>query len=246
MFAVFMSWLVIESRQDPASIEIRKGYLNQHMEDVKNLIEQWKSDIHTPRVFQISLESSMVSIPSEDNPLFNSLEKHLPNRNMWRNYESWKVAIEKYADSCKQLRIKIRESWTIDEVKISDNFEEPIMKLLAGRDKKLKYKLFIASGHKPSELKYQVLTVNDTNVLKDPNITTFSPPLQDEQCSEEALPHAYQEIADRSLKSDAAKKLMQLYKEGCDLETVMQNSLQNMLLSAEHSRHTCEHCRRLV
>lgn len=246
VFAGFMTWMVIRLWQDPAHIEIRKDYLKQHLEAVKDLIEQWKSDIHTPNVSRIGPEFSKVPVPSEDNPLFNSLRKHLPNQNMWRNYESWKAATKKYADSCKQLRTKIRESWTIDEVKIERYFEQPIMRLLAKQDKKLRYKLWVASGHNLSELEYQVLAVNDTDVLKNPNVTTFLPPLQDEQCSEETLPREYQKIADRFLQSDAAKELMGLYEKGLELETTMQDSLQSMLLASEHSKHTCEYCQRLV
>lgn len=246
MFAIFMTWMVVRLWQDPARIEVRKDYLKQHLEAVKDLIEQWRSDIDTPIVPQIGLEFSRIHVPSEDNPLFNSLRKHLPNQNIWQNYESWKAATNEYVDSCKQLHTKIRESWTIDEVKIGRYFEQPIMSLLAEQDKKLRYKLSVASGHNLSELEYQLLAVNDLDVLENPSLTSFLPPLQDEQCSEETLPREYQKIADHFLQSDAAKELMRLYKKGLELETTMRNSLQNMLLASEHSKHTCEHCQRLV
>jgi hypothetical protein len=246
MFAVFMIWMVIGLWQDPAHIEVRKDYLKQHLEAVKCLIEQWRSDINTPIVSQIDLKYSEILLSSECNPLFNSLRKHLPNQNIWKNYESWKAPIKKYVDLCKSFRTEIRQSWTIDEVKVNWNFEQPIMRLLAGQDKKLRYRLWVASGHDLSELKYQVLNVNDMDVFENPIAATFPPPLLDEQCSGETLPLEYQKIADHFLSSDAAKELMGLYKKGLELETTMRNSLQNMLLASEHSKHTCEYCQRLV
>lgn len=247
MFAVFMSWLVIESRQDPARIEVRKDYLKEHLEAIKSLIEQWKSDIETPTISQIGLDFSGIFVFSEGNSLFSSLRKHLPNQNMWRNYELWKATAKEYIDSCKQLRTKIRESWTIGEVEINYDFEQPIVRLLARQDKELRYKLLVACDHNLSELKYQILVVNDNDaVLKHPSANCYVSPLKDEQCNGEILPLEYQKIADHFLQSDVTKELMELRKKVFGLEITMQNSLQNMLLASEHSKNKCEYCRSLV
>jgi hypothetical protein len=245
MFAGFMTWMVIGLWQDPARIEVRKDYLKQHLEAVKDLISQWMSEIDTPIISQIGPEFSRILVPSsEGHPLFDSLKQHLPNQNIWKDYESWKATLENYIDLCKSFRIEIRRSWTIKEIKIARDFELPIMRLLAGEDKELRYQLMVGSDHSLSELKYQVLNVNYTDVLKNAGITSFLAPLSHEQCREETLPREYQTIADHSLKSGAARELMRLYEVGRHLGVAMQESLQNMLLSAEHSKHTCEYCRK--
>lgn len=242
-FAGFMIWMVAKSSQDQASIEIRKDYLKQHLEEIRALIERWKSEISTP---DIHVDYSELYTPWERDHLFGALEAHLPIKKMrlWGDYESWKARSTQLVDSCRLSRVEIRQSWGIEEVKISRTFEQPIMELLSGQARDLRYQLWVLSGHYISDFKSQQLAVNKQDVTELSG--TFDPGFEHDKIRSETLPVEYQRIADQFLKSDGARNLVRLHKESVELESAVRNLLDKVLLASVHARNTCEYCRRLV
>jgi hypothetical protein len=87
-----------------ARIKILAENQAQHLVEIRNTIEQWRDILITPRFNFISFETS--SRPAQGlelNPLFKSLEEHLPFPTLWRDYLTWQEKVESYIDGCKKL-----------------------------------------------------------------------------------------------------------------------------------------------
>lgn len=87
-------------------LEILKDKIVSHLDEVNNLIGEWKSSLSTPGIRSIYYD--MPNIPTHDievNPLFSSLKEHLPFPVLWRDYGSWKNNIKAYIEGC-QLKMK--------------------------------------------------------------------------------------------------------------------------------------------
>ena len=92
-------------------LEIVKDALAGHLEEVSNLIGEWKSNLSTPGVAGIF--DGMPPIPTqsiEAMPLFPSLRQHLPFPVLWRNYANWKTKVRDYIEGCKKVRREIGQT----------------------------------------------------------------------------------------------------------------------------------------
>jgi hypothetical protein len=99
-----------EAQTNRVKLEILKNALSDHLEEIRKIIDNWKTSISTPSIVSIKLDTS--PIPTQDaeaNPLFNSLKGHLPFPTLWKNYALWKNKVTIYITSCQRVMKKIRE-----------------------------------------------------------------------------------------------------------------------------------------
>jgi len=100
-----------EEESKVVRLEILKDALVDHLEEVSNLIGEWKSSLSTPVV--ASIYFGMPSIPTqkiEAKPLFGSLKEHLPFPTLWRNYANWKTKVGAYIEGCQKVMKRIGET----------------------------------------------------------------------------------------------------------------------------------------
>jgi len=75
-----------------------------HLDEIRSLVVEWKSSLRTPIVRSIFV--GMPSLPTQGidaNPLFDPLREHLPFPPLWKNYSMWKDRVVKYVDGCQEL-----------------------------------------------------------------------------------------------------------------------------------------------
>ena len=224
------------------NLEILKDAKTNHLAEIRTLIEQWQVSLVTPQIHEVYPGTSSPIHVVETHSLYGSLREHLPFPTLWRDYSIFSSKISQYLETCKELRKRNRESWIIQDTELAPSFDEPILRLIAGRDKALRYKLYIGVGHELKEFKYQVLVVNDTEVVRGRESAGQQfKVLNHEQCSKEALPTEYQEVADYIYKIGAsqAKELLQALRE---LEAKLHKSLQEIQLRHDYIMYTCKLC----
>lgn len=224
------------------NLEILKDAKANHLAEIRTLIEQWQAALITPQIHEVYPGTSSPIHVVETHPLFGSLREHLPFPTLWRDYKLFSKKILQYLETCKNLREGIRESWKIQDTELIPFFEEPILRLIAGRDQELRYQLGISVGHKLKELKYQVLVVNGTEVVRGRESAGQQFEMLDqERCIKEALPTAYQKIADSIYKIDAPQ-VKELFQALSELEAKLHKSLQEIQLRHDHIMYTCKLC----
>ena len=92
-------------------LEIVKDALAGHLEEVSNLIGEWKSNLSTPGVAGIFDGMPLIPTKSiEAMPLFPSLREHLPFPILWRSYTNWKTKVRAYIEGCQKVMNEIRET----------------------------------------------------------------------------------------------------------------------------------------
>ena len=114
-------------------LEIVKDALAGHLEEISNLIGEWKGNLSTPGVAGIF--DGMPPIPTQNieaMPLFPSLKKHLPFPVLWRNYTNWKTKVRAYIEGCQKVMNEIRETGkgSVDEDVIKQWGTESITKAI--------------------------------------------------------------------------------------------------------------------
>jgi len=246
-------WLITE--EDLAALEtkanmdlgIRKEIvekaLQQHLDEIRDLVEQWKVSISTPEIFQVSSDFSNTTCPFGKRRLFGSLRDHLPFSDLWQDYDDYKAKRGEYVDTCKKLAREIRESWGIEGVDAALGFEKPVLRLISRQGKELQYKLFVIEGHDPAEPTYQLLLANDAVVLegRDTKTRHFTS-LEHEECKGEILPTEYQRIAELFLRSNIASEAKRLLADLRGLEDTIHGSLEEILLRRDYIGHICKLC----
>jgi hypothetical protein len=230
-----------EERALLVNLEFLKDAKANHLAEIRTLIEQWQVTLVTPQIHEVHPGTSSPIHGVEADPLYGSLREHLPFPTLWRDYSLFRSKISQYLETCKELRVGIRECWKFQDTELAPSFEEPILRLVAGRDT-LRYELYIVVGNELKEFKYQVLVVNGTEVVwgRESRVQKFKV-LNHEQCSKEALPAEYQKVADSIYETGAsqAKQLFQALKE---LEAKLHESLQEIQLRHDYIMYTCKLC----
>ena len=100
-----------EEEVKAVKLEILRDALVDHLAEVSNLIEEWKSSLSTPRVDGIF--DGMPPIPTqyiEAMSLFPSLKTHLPFPTLWRSYATWKTKVRAYIEGCQKVMNEIGET----------------------------------------------------------------------------------------------------------------------------------------
>jgi hypothetical protein len=221
--------------------------VGEHLDEIRNLIVEWRSSIHTPEIFQVSLDYAG-NIPCEDKLLFVGVREHLPFPELWQCYTSWRMRRAEYIDTCKTLRKQIIESWVTGGVVMAPSFERPILRLISGIDKELRYELHVELGRGLAEVEYQLLLAGDHEVVRGHELVRGReyPPnlrkLKHEQCNKETLPAEYDKIAGNFLRSEAANRVKQLLLDTGVLEAEVRRSLEIVLAQHTYANHICKLC----
>lgn len=217
----------------------------EHLNEIRGLIDEWLSGMITPEIFQVGKDYSGF-LAFEHKRLFDGVKEHLPFLtfpSLWEKYDNWKAKRTEYVDECKRLRMEIRKSWRIKGICESRSFEQPVLRLLSGTDKKLEFKLFVSVGHDLAEVKYQLLDVNDTEVVSGRGIITRQfQMLEHKACSKEILPSEYQRILDHFVKSKAAAQVKHLLSDTRLLEAEVCDLLQEVQLGRAYFMYPCWLC----
>jgi hypothetical protein len=231
-----------EERSLLVDLEILKDAKANHLSEIRTLIEQWQVALATPQIHAVYPGTSSPIHDVEAHPLYGSLREHLPFPTLWRDHALFITKMSKYLETCKELRERIRERWKIQDTELARSFEDPILRLVDGTDEKLRYKLNIGVGHELKEFKYQVVVVNDTEVVRGRETAGQQfRMLNHEQCSKEALPDEYQKVAD-SIYETGASQAKGLFQALSELEAKLHKSLQEIQLRRDYIMYTCKLC----
>jgi hypothetical protein len=231
-----------EERTSIVNLEILKDAKADHLSEIRTLMEQWQATLVTPQIHETYPSTSSQIYDIEAHPLYSSLRKHLPFPTLWRDYSLFRSKMSQYQGTCIELRERIRKRWKFQGTELTPSFEVPILRLVADRDRKLQYRLHIRVGHELNEFKYQVLMINDLEVVRGRESSGQQlRALEHEQSSKEAMPAEYQKVADSICETGAsqAKGLFQVLKK---LEAKLHESLQEIQLRHDYIMYTCKLC----
>ena len=209
-------------------MEILKDALASHLDQVRNLIEQWRSALYLPRISEV-YKGTVLPTPNKTQPLFSCLREHLPFPTLWRNYFTWEREGNEYLDGCKRLVAEIEvEGRGWDGVrKITDSFAWPVLERLNDKVRGEEPKVH---RFEPLSLAHDVdlLIVDGREVLEASNPLSFS--------------QVYQTLSDRILASESATNLIALFNKLKTLEPKIHQSLDEILLRHDHIMYSCKFC----
>ncbi len=214
---------------------------HDHLGEISNLIGEWKGAIKISKIDEVYLHEDSAPWAEtwfEKQPLFEGVNEHLPHlsfKTLWDNYSLWKKAETQYRDACKNLRRKIRQSWTLSG-RISDGyeFEQPIMRNLWRK----------TSGQNIEKLEFYH---RDYSEKGGPTLEEFFEDrfrLVDEipvEADFSQYEKEYQEIHDKVLRNEFAP-LKRLSDNATGLQSRIQLALQKILLRRDYIRYTCTLC----
>jgi hypothetical protein len=212
--------------------------LEEHLDEIRSLIEQWKNNLNAPLIFQVYLDASHSMSVIEGNPLFGCLKKHLPFGSLWQDYSIWKNRVDDYLKCCKRLIREIKEegkNWQ-NVIRIANGFHEPILRRLSdialGNEERehcikavISYESMGAERHLAD---HGMLIVDDIEVLEANEPLTYK--------------RQYILASDHFSHSVEASNLITLFKELKDLETKILGFLQQTQLRRDYIMYTCNLC----
>jgi hypothetical protein len=237
-----------EARQ--ARIKILADNQAEHLGQLRQLIENWKAGI---RIQPVTIPPSTMAQffqSLQSNLLFNSLRSHLPFPAFWRQYSDWEAKYRLYIAGCEQLRSEIQQI-AIDKTKL--NFQDDISKTRLSReliewvlnhvqhklDKKAAEKVeFRWHTHKiqmdknPVEARVLV-ALGHGELLAVIGKQEFGPEFYEDKC---------RVISSLVLKTETVANLSTLFDDLHNLESKIQDSLEEILLRRDYIMYTCKYC----
>lgn len=202
----------------------------RHLDEVRGLIEQLKSVIKTPPIDDIYPGTSLPTMDIEANPLFISLEEHIPSLIFWGEYSTWTNKMTKYLGICKRLREEIAEEmqdWKSPR-RVTIHAAQPILSQI--KNKALGYSV-VAHGfdiHKPRDSIFEMLVVDGIGVIETEDAPACIVP--------------YTELSVRIIKSKESTNIIHLFKEITALQPKILNELDIILLRRDYIMYTCNLC----
>lgn len=222
-----------------ARTEIIKQSLQEHLNEVKSLIERWKDSIKAPSFPSCSRPAAEDVSQSR---LFVSLSSHLPYRELWKIYDDFEAEWDEYVVLCEKTHKKALEdahqNWGIDLLP-ADKRVPGLLKWFSGDT--LEHAMKIMTGdRKPRDLRYEVGTLGD----KYSN-------LQYLECDTRVLLYAtdaeefeakHRQMVLNWAKSEEIASLHQLLNELREMEANLHRILEESLLRRDHILYTCRFC----
>lgn len=97
------------SKNSAVSMEIKKEYLKDHLENIKTVISTWLEQLNATAPFwpqrgYWGWQSLYRTIAEQDPDTNHSLRHHLRSRALWKNYAYWDTHIDKVWHLAQQLR----------------------------------------------------------------------------------------------------------------------------------------------
>jgi len=242
-----------EQEQEARAVktEILKEAVRDHLAELRQLIENWKTGIRRHPVTDPpgGMADSMESFHA--NRLFACLKGHLPFPILWRDYNQWEAKYRSYTDNCKKLREKIQREATTgmsldfmgDNATVSHLSSRLIDWILRQVEHKLKnvsergfeflwkdYKVEI--DKQPAEVK-RMSVYPGGELLEIFNQHEVNKEFYEKEC---------RELLYSCLKSETVANLLTLLDDLRNLETKIHNFLEEILLRRDYILYTCNLC----
>jgi len=232
--------------RDPLIIDAKK----QHMGEIQDLIKRWSETIWTCDIQHYEYYEHQKLIDIQKKPLFQALKKHVPDENLWKNYNDWCNKYETYLLACYELRKKIKKE-AFQFKKPSQNinvhiqgFREAILsrihytniaRALNNIDSSYDYRdsIDIDPPYLPQEFEFEcndetLETTDGYRILTAKKVMDLS----DE----------YQSIANSILSSQQAHTIKSLFPALRDIENNIKAILQDTLLGRKYLIYSCQLC----
>lgn len=224
--------------------EILKDALQEHLDEVRELIRNWRDSIRLDE-FAIGEDTLAGCRNVERELLFECLKKHLPFHTLWRDYEVWKRKHEGYIAQGKRLREKIFEEGRRElglEVKDYSLLESCLAKDL---DKTMLDPLgAVLLGQEPgpfhSKWKRSTSGKGEVNRLYM-GLEEISA-LQIMGHSQGAYVEKYEKVFDVVVQSEAMTATKRLFTDLRELEGKIHRSLDDVLLRRDYVLYECWLC----
>ncbi len=109
--------------------ELKKEYLREHLESIKDLIRLWMSELHLPEPLaphdRVWGWQTLYRSPRQDNPDDNHmLRRHLRSRALWSHHSSWERVLGENWRLTEQLRLEAKIEKEKQSSKVSWKYTE--------------------------------------------------------------------------------------------------------------------------
>jgi len=229
--------------------EILKKAIEDHLSELRQLIEGWKAGIriHPVTASPSSMADSM-GLP-HSNRLFDCLRSHLPFPTLWRDHNQWEAKYRSYIDNCDKLREEIqREATTrisLDFMDGSDRLSHLSPRLIdwilgeverklqkAGRGFEFRWK------YTKTEIDGQPTEIKQMSVYSEMLLEIFSQQEVDKKFYEKEC----RELLTSCLEGETVADLQTLVDDLRDLEHKIHDALEEILLRRDYILYTCDLC----
>lgn len=226
-----------EEEARSVKIEILKDALTSHLAEIRRLMEQWRSTVVVPLIYEVPLETVSQTRLFESDALFGSLKEHVPSPTLWRNHAIWHNKLQEFVNGCEQLRKDMEEEagkWGILRL-VTKSFSTPILKRLhekiMGQEPK-------AHGFEKSveHIYLERKRVREFEILFVDGLKTVE--------ANDALAYRdqYQALSDRIAGSTTAADLINQYNDLKSAGTKIDEYLRQILIRHDYIMYTCKLC----
>jgi hypothetical protein len=226
-----------EEEARSVKIEILKDALTSHLAEIRRLMEQWRSTVVVPLIYEVPLETVSQTLFFESDALFGSLKEHVPSPTLWRNHADWHNKLQEFVNGYEQLKKDMEEEagkWGILRL-VAKSFPTPILKRLhekiMGQERK-------AHGFEKSveRIYLERKRVREFEILFVDGLKTVE--------ANDALAYRdqYQALSDRIVGSTTAAHLINQYNDLKATGTKIDEYLRQILLRRDYIMYTCKLC----
>lgn len=222
-------WLS-EAREQERIQPLVDRAIDEHLDEIRSLIEEWKVCLITPQIDRIYPGTSSPTHDVETHRLFKCLMGHLPDHTFWENHRKYTERITKYLAGCKRLREKIKEeveSWP-NVQRVTSHAAQPILSRLSGRVVSEKPSAYRFDSTVTSSSTLETLVVDNSNVLEARNVLGYK--------------ESYKKLNTHILGSKRAVSLITLFNDLKCLEPKIKEYLEEVLLSRDYVMNRCKLC----
>jgi len=242
-----------EQEQEARAVktEILKEALRDHLAEIRQAIEGWKAGIRIQPV-DVHPNAMAGSLITQSSRLFGSLKSHLPFPPLWRDYNQWETKYKSYVTSCQELREEIQKQATtymkLDFASDTSNFSHFTSGLrdwiialvrdkLEGKDmKEVEFrwkdlKISVKRGVLGGKRLFGYPKGEELlEIIDQPDIDTG---FYEKQCKA---------LLDFCLTSGTVTNLSTLLDDLHNLESKIDNYLEEILLRRDYILYTCDLC----
>jgi len=246
--------LKLAEQEQEASIvktEMLKEALRDHLAEIRQLIENWKTRIRIQPVTDplSGMADSMESLHA--NRLFDCLKGHLPFPIFWRDYNQWEAKYRSYTDNCNKLREEIqREATTrmsLDFMDDNATVSHLSPRLIDWILRQVEFKLTKVS-EKGFEFRWKDFKVETDKQPVEVKRMRASPGwefleiVNQHEVNTEFYEKECRELLDLVLKGETVASLSTLFDDLHNLEARIHNYLEEILLRRDYILYTCNLC----
>lgn len=242
--------ITLKQQTDPVLVKAKE----EHFAEIRRLIEEWRDDVQTPRVDEMSLTREgylkvlFSKLEYQINPLFRCLDEHLPFPILWQNHSLWLDKIPDYFDSCKSLIKEIAEDdrvvkWLEEYPKWEEHVVvEPVLRCIS--DRALGKESELLNNPNPDTGELEPFMEFTSKSGSEKFIERKSRTRKTVQMTVEHINFVDPAICTYYLNSQEAAHIVSLFIEMRDLELKIRESLNEILIKRDYIIHTCKLCPR--